>query len=329
MEAPPPMTINWEQLARVVEQLQAQNQTLVNQVATLQNQQATTAAQPTPQPTDQASQAKFRPKLHIPDTFNGTRKDLLAFISQLDIYTTVRAADFPTESDKLLFATSFLRGKAFNWIQPQLAIFKRNLDSGNPTTFGPYVSYATFINYLKSTFGEIDEEATAERQLSKLRQTTSAAAYSSEFMRISSHLSWDNNALVAIYYQGLKDTIKDHLFVHGRPSELQDLIKLSVQLDNRMFERQKEKSARNTAKTWSSHPTLISQPADPMDLDALTFKTKANPAPQSSSPRGPLSAQEKQHRIDNKLCLYCGKPGHTVQTCFGAKKRNSVTTSKN
>ncbi|KAF8590654.1 hypothetical protein K439DRAFT_1329266 [Ramaria rubella] len=31
---------------------------------------------------------------------------------------------------------------------------------------------------------------------------------------------------------------------------------------------------------------------------------------------GKLILQEKQQRIDQKLCLYCGRPGHKVKKCL-------------
>jgi hypothetical protein len=33
------------------------------------------------------------------------------------------------------------------------------------------------------------------------------------------------------------------------------------------------------------------------------------------TPRGKLTKEERNHRFSNKLCLYCGKPGHILREC--------------
>lgn len=53
--------------------------------------------------------------------------------------------------------------------------------------------------------------------------------------------------------------------------------------------------------TTSPAPGVTSKP---MDLSSTR-----------SGPRGPLMAAERQHRISNNLCLYCGKPGHISVNC--------------
>jgi 6-phosphogluconolactonase/glucosamine-6-phosphate isomerase/deaminase len=47
--------------------------------------------------------------------------------------------------------------------------------------------------------------------------------------------------------------------------------------------------------------------------------------------RGPLSEEEKQRRRANRLCLYCGGPGHIAMNCPHRPKRqvNQITASTN
>ena len=58
------------------------------------------------------------------------------------------------------------------------------------------------------------------------------------------------------------------------------------------------------------------EPSDPMILDA-SFKT-----PQ---PRGPLTTEERQRRIQYGLCLYCGEKGHLARNCplLSSRSQNS------
>ncbi|KLO15535.1 hypothetical protein SCHPADRAFT_789774, partial [Schizopora paradoxa] len=66
----------------------------------------------------------------------------------------------------------------------------------------------------------------------------------------------------------------------------------------------------------------------PMDIDAL--RTNAKPA-SNSQKRGKLTPEEREMRIKNGLCLYCGKKGHVVNECraAAAKKSSSASASGN
>jgi hypothetical protein len=114
----------------------------------------------------------------------------------------------------------------------------------------------------------------------------------------------------------LKDAIKDEIAKDGRPAELNILIEKAIRIDNRLYERKKEKGYHKptnfpSATTQTITP-LLPDP-EPMDLSATV----------SSKARGPLTASEKEHRRANNLCLYCGNSGHVVDNCpICAKKRN-------
>ena len=277
-------------------------------------------------PTTTIAPAK-QPKVQTPDLFYGDRKKLRGFLTQLDIYFTLRPNEFSTDIQRIYFAASYLRGAAANWMEPYL----RKLSTG--TTIDNLVplldTYQQFLQEINKTFGDINETATAERELQRLKQTKSCSLYTTEFRRITSHLSWNEEALIFTYYQGLKDYIKDELSKDERPHTLSDLIEKAVRLDDRIFERKVEKQGHfSSSRPQNQRPPFqprqhYPSPPDPMDLDA-SFKHKpSNPAPQSSrntSNKGKLTMAEKQYRRDNNLCLYCGKAGHRVQDCYSARR---------
>jgi len=52
------------------------------------------------------------------------------------------------------------------------------------------------------------------------------------------------------------------------------------------------------------------------------FRRKSTTKPNLSGKldsHGKLTAKERQYRIDNNLCLFCGKKGHRVTNCLLAK----------
>ena len=189
-----------------------------------------------------------------PDTFHGSCSKLRSFISQLAIYFALQPDDFNTDVNKIMFAASLLRDSAFDWFEPNL----RKRDSDNPPPI--ITSYKTFIASLESTFGDIDAKATAERQLRSLRQTSSASSYSTSFQQIVSFLEWDDAALSYAFYNGLKDSVKDELAKDDRPATLSALMEKAIKIDNRQFERSREKQAslaRSLASSYYSNSTKI------------------------------------------------------------------------
>jgi hypothetical protein len=54
------------------------------------------------------------PKAPMPNHFNGERHKLKAFLVQTELYIGFNINCFPTEMDKVLWATTLLRKDAFN-----------------------------------------------------------------------------------------------------------------------------------------------------------------------------------------------------------------------
>ena len=234
-----------------------------------------------------------------------------------------------------MFAASLLRDSAFDWFEPNL----RKKDSDSPPAV--VTNYKTFLASLESTFGDIDAKATAERQLRSLRQTTSASSYSTSFQQIVSFLEWDDAALGYAFYNGLKDSVKDELAKDDRPASLSALMEKAIKIDNRQFERNREKQAslaRSNPPTTTTHQRFIpthlvqrslrsvstpfaSQPRSlPVDNTSIVKKEPSTASPIATTSRslrssGKLPDTERAFRLQNNLCLYCGQSGHSVKNC--------------
>jgi Retrotransposon gag protein len=217
-------------------------------VSELQTKVTTLEASPTPLRSVRSVSPPITPfsslkvKTAIPDAFHGSRSKLRSFLSQLNIYFALQSSVFTSDKTKVMFAASLLKDSAFDWIEPHL----RKIDQNPPPAI--IESYPSFVRSLEATFGDIDAKATAERQLRSLAQTGSASSYATSFQQIVSFLEWDDAALCFAFYNGLKDSIKDELARDERPSPLSALMEKAIKIDNRLFERQREKSfGRSTA----------------------------------------------------------------------------------
>ncbi|RAQ98576.1 gag protein [Stemphylium lycopersici] len=78
------------------------------------------------------------------------------------------------------------------------------------------------------------QNETAERAITRLKQTKSVSSYTAEFKQLQSRIDWDNAALRTIYEIGLKETIKDGLVHHDKPEDLQALVELATRINNRL-----------------------------------------------------------------------------------------------
>ena len=58
-------------------------------------------------------------------------------------------------------------------------------------------------------------------------------------------MEWDNDALLVIYYKGLKDQIKDELSREELTKDMDDMVKRAVQIDNRLQKRRLEKQGKD------------------------------------------------------------------------------------
>jgi hypothetical protein len=156
------------------------------------------------------------------DTFTRNCLKLTAFFSQLEIMFTLSSNHFSDNYTRILYFISLLRDSTFNWLE---SILRVNWE----IMMAPELcSFASFARALKKMFEDFDAQAAVDYKLEKLHQTSSARVYVSEFRQTTSHLFWDNEALIFRFYVGLKDVVKDCIVEQGRLDKLSDLMQLAV-----------------------------------------------------------------------------------------------------
>ena len=265
-----------------------------------------------------AKSVKVRP----PEPFDGTRSKLRPFLTQLELYLNINRERLTLDGDKVLFASTYLTGPAFDWFEPILRDYQENVEQQqDDSTREVFTSFANFKQRLQGTFGDIDATRQAERKLWRLRQNGSAARLVSDFQQIIAHLDWDEDAYIAKFEEMLKPEIQEKLAWMERPNSLSELFTRVVRIDNTLYDlraRQKESRYGNTYKGnqrtnhYRSNDKRPAQPRNqgyedpygprPMELDA----TQQKPF---------VSSKEQERRRQGKLCFACGKPGHMMRDC--------------
>ncbi|KAM3557271.1 hypothetical protein ARSEF4850_005146, partial [Beauveria asiatica] len=190
--------------AQVVQQMHQQIAALTTQVQALQTN-----------PGGGATHAI--PKFPKPEAFDGTKGNVRTFLTQAKAYLKVNTA-IDREPSKILCIGNLLTGKAMEWWEPTLRDYLDNDDPAAETT-RIFDDYDNFEELLKTAFGDPDEIRTATRKLKALKQTGSAQHYAREFRRIATVIDWDDDSQMELFYDGLREDVKDEIAKKDRPDD--------------------------------------------------------------------------------------------------------------
>jgi hypothetical protein len=298
-----------------------------------------------------ASSVVRSPKANPPTPFSGEQRgELDAFLSQCRLYFLVSPELFPTDTQKVLYAGSYLVGNAHTWFEPLLQSYERHREqvataqtTGEPVrTPCPaiFASYATFSSALQTMFGDPDLRRNKAFELNALRQTSTVAVYASEFLRLRAYTNWNEDALHFHFYNGLRENVKDDLArFENQDISFEELLRRAQQVDLRIVQRINERKAHSasvvsqrrptsTVKTDPHHalptpppPPRVPSPAPPTQPPAAPDGTtpmildSGRNFPQKGSGPRQLSPQERDRRMKNNLCVFCGASGHFKAEC--------------
>ncbi|MBW0589816.1 hypothetical protein O181_129531 [Austropuccinia psidii MF-1] len=253
--------------------------------------------------------------MKAPECFDGTQPfKVRSFIQSCQLIFHNDPANFSQDRKKVLYATSFLVGRAAKWIEPYLSNLN-NQDSSDLLN-----SWQVFESQLITLFGDPNEIRKAEAELDGLRMKEGGhvALYIANFRSLVSRIGdWGERALIHHFRKGLASRILDQLASHpSNIDSLQDLMDISLELDTRYHERQKEKNHHQekkpeALKSHSSHHQVSSS-----SRHKKKFHSQKRDKPHSSllNKDFKLKGSEKERRIKEGLCTYCGGK-HSLESC--------------
>ncbi|RDB20221.1 Retrotransposon-derived protein PEG10 [Hypsizygus marmoreus] len=261
-------------------------------------------------------------KLRNARIFSGKHADVTPFLSEVKRIIEFNTISFPDDHTKVLFVGLNLKdGIPVEWFS--------HLENSKSTLLW---NWNSFLVTFRKKFADPSLITTADQRLDQLKQTGSAHYYLTSFMEIASHLDMTEQTQISRFMKGLKPAVKDALVtITNRPVTLEDWEPLVISIDSNLHQRdvehrleskggfvlkkkkEKDPNFNTTNSATYVPPNTSTSNADvvPMDIDAITASTSST----SSTPRGKLTATERDLRFKNKLCLYCGKPGHVVNAC--------------
>jgi hypothetical protein len=273
-------------------------------------------------------------KVNPPAEFNGRRDQIKSFQLQCKLYWELNPEKVIGSRKKVLFALSYFRGKALEWIQPHLEDFidHPSGEGAKERTAEILGSPTRLFTSMKEVFDVGNDTLEADRDLRVLRQKTSAAAYRAEFSILAAKVGWNDDALASQFYRGLKEQVRTEITMHHvRPSTLKDMADLAIQIDSRIFEVQLEKrgsyfqgkpntKAQRDVPTWKDNYYGLQK----MQIDSTQGKPGSNKGPRKGQNKRPQPKTKGTTDKSNVECYGCGKKGHYKNECNARKQRHDL-----
>ncbi|MBW0506214.1 hypothetical protein O181_045929 [Austropuccinia psidii MF-1] len=257
------------------------------------------------------------PSMKAQECFDGTQPfKVRSVIQSCQLIFHNDPPNFSQDRKKVLYSTSFLVGRAAKWIEPYLSILN-NEDSSYLLN-----SWPLFESQVFTLFGDPNEVRKAEADSDGLRMKEGGhlALYISNFRSLVSRIEdWGERALIHYFRKGLA----------SHPSNidsLQDLMDVSLELDTRYHERQKEKNNHQETKPEASKSNSSHhQNSSSSSHKKKNFHSQKRDKPHSSllNKGFKLKGSEKERRIKEGLCTYCGGK-NSLESCV-KRSQNKLT----
>ncbi|CAJ2508457.1 Uu.00g134830.m01.CDS01 [Anthostomella pinea] len=270
-----------------------------------------------------------------PDKFDGEEKDdkkrrrqFRAWLGRARLKINVEKKKYSTKYSKILYAVSRLDGAARIAMDSYLVNI---YDHPETPEVWEWANSDALFDWLKRAYDSHNRSGDASREMDDLKQkNTPFNVFLSEFLALAADLGLDDkakveklkqkvnnelqSAVISVFpkpqngdfdgwvdcYRSLTENILDYAHHTGNKNPF----------SNNPFNKESNKNNKNNNQNNQNqqnpqHPTRAQTPAapagDPMDLDTIKLRR--------------LSATERQKRIDQGLCLYCGGQGHMKNDC--------------
>ncbi|MBW0532522.1 hypothetical protein O181_072237 [Austropuccinia psidii MF-1] len=220
-----------------------------------------------------------------------------------------------------LYSNSFLIGRAGKLTEPYLS----NISNEDPSYL--LSNWQLFETQLFTLLGNPNEVRKAEQELDSLRMKGSGhlSLYIADFRSLMSRIGdWGERAYIHVYKRGLASRVLDQLASYpGNFDTLQELMDITLELDTRYHERQKEKGGHQEKKPPVTGSHFSRPPQDSHSKRPDHKKNKKGKQFQPSKDKlhssllnmdNKLVGSEKERRIKEGLCTYCGGK-HPIEKC--------------
>ncbi|KAI7790520.1 Pol polyprotein [Triplophysa rosa] len=282
-----------------VDVLQAQVAALQHQLAELVRE-AGRAGNPHPSPPRGATH-ESEPHANSPPLYDGDPNSCRAFLSQCSLVFALQPRRYATEETRIAYILTLLTGRARQW---GIAVW----EAQDPCCR----SFREFRSEMTSLFDRSARGDEAAAQLSRMTQGRgSITDFVIRFKTLAAACDWNAGALRARFLDGLSPAIADEIAALDLPRDLEELINLCLRIESRINARRR----RNTSPpAWRRRDPNRENGRESDRSAAAALQSPPEPEPMQIG-RSHLTSTQKQQRLSEGLCFYCGKAGHQVVQC--------------
>lgn len=249
-----------------------------------------------------SSSARLSERLPDPDRFEGDRKDLRRFISQIHEKMNVNHDRYPTPQSRMTYVTNRLRGAPYAQVLPYI---KRGICQ--------LEDYEEILQILDRAFGDPNCVNNARNELFRLRQANKEfGMFFAEFQRLALEGEMSEDVLPTLLEQAINRELRGMLMHNEPPSrEYHQFANFLQDLENRR--RHYDNNPSSVARTYASatKPNHTTHPVRPAEHSATpqSAENSTDAMDLSSARRHTMS------RRDRGECFRCGSKDHLVRSC--------------
>lgn len=228
-----------------------------------------------------AATSSVNPRLAFPEKFDGNPTKCKGFLLQCTLFVEQQPSLYTTNASRIAFVCSLLTGRALEWAT---AVWRTDGSS--------FASFSEFLQQFRHVFEHSTERGDAGEQLLSLTQgNKTAAEYALTFRTLAAQTDWVESTLKTLFRKGLTMELQSELACRDEGRTLTEYIDLAIQVDNLIRSR---RSVRPLQLYHHETPTQH----EPMQIGVTH-----------------ITPEERERRIQHRLCLYCGQSGHMKFAC--------------
>jgi hypothetical protein len=294
-------------------------------------------------------------KVREPEKFDGNKP------AKLEIFLNSCRANFAANPQRffnndrarITYAGSYFTDTAMKWYGSYL----EDMDRDVPVT--PFLqTWAAFVEELNCLFGIQNPRGDAATRIRHIRMhnNDTVAKFMVAFKELADKLpNYGQEVLGDRFWDGLCTRIQDAISfrVIQRPTTLNELYQIALNLDNNYWSLRNERranehttsfnvgvsaptsgSGRNKsasfAKTMTQTTTATTSTPNKSQkkVSKKTSSTTERPRYAGTGADSKVTPEEKQRRLDNNLCAYCGSDQHSVEFHKGGNNTNIKPANK-
>lgn len=182
---------------------------------------------------------------------------------------------FPSDRAKVAYHLTLI------WMCSAMGTIHRGRQQSNNNTL------TAFVSHFKEVFGQTTSELSVNDQLFQLRQGQfTVSDYALQFHTLAATSGWNEALLLTVLRQGLNHNIRQQMTIYDDVVRPENFLQKAIRISQHLI-------ACNMDLPAASPPSATPSAPEPMQIDSCH-----------------LTCAERQWRIYNGLCFYCGTAGH-------------------